>query len=151
MSGSVRSGAVPPPRADVMFAGFIPRLFAYIIDGVFITLVALIIAMSAGIAMDLENMVILNVASTASGLVSLVYHLGFWAMNGGTPGKVMLGMRIVGPDGSVNGIGWGRAVLRMFGYVVSSLLCYLGFFWVLIDQDKQGWHDKIARTYVVHV
>jgi uncharacterized RDD family membrane protein YckC len=151
MSDSSSVGQIPSQRADAMFAGFVPRLIAYIIDGVFISLISLIIGMSVGIAMNLENMMILEVSYLVSGLVTLVYLVGFWAMNGGTPGKILLGMRIVGPDGSLHGIGWGRAILRLLGYFLSSLLCYLGFFWILIDPDNRAWHDKLASTYVVHV
>jgi uncharacterized RDD family membrane protein YckC len=144
-------GEIPQREASVVFSGFVPRLIAYIIDSIFVTLSALIIGMSIGIVMDLENMAILEVSYTASGIVSLFYLIPCWAMLGGTPGKIMLGMRIVGADGSTTGIGWGRALLRLLGYVVSSIPCYLGFFWIAIDKDNQAWHDKISRTYVVNV
>jgi len=26
---------------------------------------------------------------------------------------------------------------------------FLGFFWIIWDKKKQGWHDKIAGTLVV--
>jgi uncharacterized RDD family membrane protein YckC len=151
MSGDPGYQFVSESQRQVMFAGFIMRAIAYIIDGIFITLIALIIGMSAGLATGMSNMEILDLAYIVSGLVSLVYTIGFWAELGGTPGKIILGMRIVGPDGSLGGIGWGRALLRMLGYVVSTIPCYLGFIWVALDKDSQGWHDKIARTYVVNV
>lgn len=144
-------GEIPQPEASVVFSGFVPRLIAYIIDSIFITLIALIIGMSAGIAMGLDNLAIFEVSYYASGIVVLIYMVPCWAMMGGTPGKLMLGMRIVGSDGSTNGIGWGRALLRLAGYFVSSLLCYAGFIWIAIDKDSQGWHDKISRTYVVNL
>ena len=134
-----------------MFAGFVIRAIAYIIDTIFITLISLIIGMSIGIVTGMENTEILNASYLASGLVTLLYVIPSWAVLGGTPGKIMLGMRIVSSDGSTNGIGWLRAILRFFGYFVSTILCYLGFVWVAIDKDSQGWHDKIARTYVVNV
>ncbi|MBI5649101.1 MAG: RDD family protein [Chloroflexi bacterium] len=31
----------------------------------------------------------------------------------------------------------------------SGFVFALGFIWILFDTDKQGWHDKIAGTYVV--
>lgn len=133
------------------FAGFLFRLIGYIIDTILITLLALVIAFGSAIIWSLENEAVLEVAYTASGLITLVYVIAFWAMAGGTPGKLMLGMRIVGPDGSVNGIGWGRAILRLFASLLSAIPCYLGYVWIIIDRDKQGWHDKIARTWVVNV
>jgi len=32
---------------------------------------------------------------------------------------------------------------------ISGVVLFLGYLWILIDKKKQGWHDKIARTYVV--
>ena len=36
----------------------------------------------------------------------------------------------------------------MVGYVVSSMVCYIGLIWAAFDPRKQGWHDKIAGTVV---
>ncbi|MBW2651381.1 MAG: RDD family protein [Deltaproteobacteria bacterium] len=35
------------------------------------------------------------------------------------------------------------------GYIISKLPFFLGFIWVAFDGRKQGWHDKIAGTYVI--
>jgi uncharacterized RDD family membrane protein YckC len=35
--------------------------------------------------------------------------------------------------------------------IISGLILDLGYLWILIDENKQGWHDKIADTYVVRV
>jgi uncharacterized RDD family membrane protein YckC len=45
---------------------------------------------------------------------------------------------------------FGRAALRVFGYLISAVPCYLGFFWIL-GRQRRGWHDKIADTEVVYV
>jgi uncharacterized RDD family membrane protein YckC len=37
------------------------------------------------------------------------------------------------------------------GKIISYVVIYLGFLWIIWDQRKQGWHDKIANTYVVRV
>jgi uncharacterized RDD family membrane protein YckC len=60
---------------------------------------------------------------------------------------MIMGLKIVTVDGGKLTIG--KAVLRIVGYFVSSIIVYLGFLWVIWDKDKQGWHDKIAGTYVV--
>jgi hypothetical protein len=41
-------------------------------------------------------------------------------------------------------------VLRYVGYLVSAIVVSLGFIWILFDSKRQGWHDKIAKTYVVY-
>jgi len=35
------------------------------------------------------------------------------------------------------------------GYFIAFLPVGLGFFWIIWDKRKQGWHDKIAGTVVV--
>ena len=151
MSDHAIYGSERPSERDVVFAGFIFRFIAYIIDWIFVTLIALIIGMGTGLALGLTNLEMLDIAYLAGGFIALIYNISFWATMGGTPGKIMLGMRIVGKDGNPNGIGWGRAFLRALGYIVSTIPCYLGFVWIAIDQDKRGWHDRIAGTYVVNV
>jgi len=47
-------------------------------------------------------------------------------------------------------IGFWRGLLRWFvGTTVSTIFFYLGFIWIAFNRRKQGWHDKIAGTYVV--
>ena len=33
--------------------------------------------------------------------------------------------------------------------VISGLIFSLGFIWVAFDGKRQGWHDKLAGTYVI--
>jgi uncharacterized RDD family membrane protein YckC len=33
--------------------------------------------------------------------------------------------------------------------VISGVALDIGFIWVAFDPRKQGWHDKIASTFVV--
>jgi uncharacterized RDD family membrane protein YckC len=39
---------------------------------------------------------------------------------------------------------------RYVGYYLSALALYAGYWWVLIDNRRQGWHDKLAGTIVVY-
>jgi uncharacterized RDD family membrane protein YckC len=80
-------------------------------------------------------------------LLALVYHVGMTAY-GATLGKRVFGLKVVKEDGSVPG--FGTALLRQtIGYWLSGAIFYLGFIWIAFDDKKQGWHDKIARTYVI--
>jgi uncharacterized RDD family membrane protein YckC len=85
-------------------------------------------------------------------LISTVCFFGYFtlftALYGKTPGKMLLGLRVVRYDGSKPG--WATAFLRQcFGYTVSSAGILLGFIWPAFDKRQQGWHDKLARTFVV--
>jgi uncharacterized RDD family membrane protein YckC len=46
-------------------------------------------------------------------------------------------------------IGYGRAFIRYIGRLVSAIVIYLGYFWMLWDSEKQTWHDKFASDVVV--
>lgn len=69
--------------------------------------------------------------------------------NGQTLGKMLMNIRVIKMDGSP--IADADALLRYFGYLVGSFVVMLGFIWALFDPDNQGWHDKLAKTYVVKV
>jgi uncharacterized RDD family membrane protein YckC len=81
-------------------------------------------------------------------VVGALYHIIFWRLRGQTPGKWLLGIRVVALGGGKVGIG--RAALRVVGYVISAVPFYLGFFWVL-GPRRRGFHDRLARTEVVYV
>jgi len=46
-------------------------------------------------------------------------------------------------------VGWGTSIARAAGYAVSSILM-IGFIWIAVDRRHQGFHDKLARTFVVY-
>ena len=80
-------------------------------------------------------------------VVFAVYCAGFWTLLGRTPGMMVFGLRVVAADGGAPGAG--RSVVRALGYWVSAIL-FIGFAWIAIDRQRQGFHDKLAGTYVVY-
>ena len=57
-------------------------------------------------------------------------------------------MRVVDADGNRPGVG--AVVMReVVGKILSALVIFIGFFWILVDDRRQGWHDKIGKTFVV--
>jgi uncharacterized RDD family membrane protein YckC len=84
-------------------------------------------------------------------LVSIAYFTLFvGAARGQTPGMSALGIRVISFDGS-GSIGYGRACIRWLGGILSTIVIFLGFFWMLWDKEKQCWHDKLASDVVVPV
>lgn len=73
----------------------------------------------------------------------------FWRRLGATPGKILLDCRVVDAD-TLAGLSLKAAVIRALGYVVSALPIWLGFVWIAFDKRKQGLHDKLAGTLVLH-
>lgn len=65
----------------------------------------------------------------------------------GTWGKSAMGIIVV--DASGNRITLSRSFARNINKLLSLLVFSLGFIWILFDKNKQGWHDKLSKTYVV--
>ena len=82
-------------------------------------------------------------------LLFLVYAAVYLIVlaHGVTPGKNMVGIHVVKESGET--AGFGTMLLReTIGKIVSGMIFSLGYIWVLIDKDRQAWHDKLAGTYV---
>lgn len=82
-------------------------------------------------------------------LLFLAYHVGFWSWKGVTVGGIICQFRIVKTDGSR--LGFGDALVRALAGIFSIAALGLGCLWILWDAERQSWHDRIARTYVVSV
>jgi uncharacterized RDD family membrane protein YckC len=132
------SSAVPTTATEK--AGFWIRVGAYLIDAVLL-----------GIVNYILGLIFRNspVSSLLSLIVSLGYFVYFWSASGGgqTLGMRALKIKVVKTDGSQ--LDYGGAVLRWVGLFISFVVIFIGVIWVAFDPNKQGWHDKIAGTYVV--
>jgi len=138
----------------ITVVGIGPRLVARLIDTVLIFALSFIVAAAAGIVGQFIGMYSANTQAwgsfftVAAGLIfSFAYYVWAWKKDGQTLGDTLLSLKIVTAEGSPPSTG--QAVVRYFGYLVSALALSLGFLWIAIDKRRQGWHDKIARTYVI--
>ena len=43
-----------------------------------------------------------------------------------------------------------QLLTRYLSYLISTLPLGIGFLWIAIDPQRQGWHDKLAGTSVVY-
>jgi uncharacterized RDD family membrane protein YckC len=80
-------------------------------------------------------------------LLNMTYFTYFHGTIGQTPGKKLLGLKVIDITGKEMTLG--IAFLRWVGYIISKLVLFLGFIWIAFDRRKQGWHDKIAGTCVI--
>ena len=67
--------------------------------------------------------------------------------HGRTPGKRLLGIRVISLTGKP--IGWWASFERFGGYAAGFATGLLGFAQVLWDDNRQAIHDKIAVTAVI--
>lgn len=145
-------------------AGFISRAIAFVLD-----IIAMTVAVLAAVALvqallgffTLYGLVgqrvvqsspfrdiVFAVLALIGVVIAIGYPVGFWVLLGQTPGKLLMGVRIARVNGQPLTVR--RALLRYLGYWLSAIPLGLGFLWVLVDDQRQGWHDKLAGTYVVY-
>jgi uncharacterized RDD family membrane protein YckC len=151
------------------YAGFISRLVAFFVDmaaiaisftviGWLFTVTATMMQFRTILGFSLRQFpqiinILDKIASPAVvALMTVIYSFGyfifFWSMTGQTVGNAFLGLRIVTTQGRRVPI-W-RAALRLAGYVISFATLFIGFLWIVVDNRRQGLHDKIAGTYVIY-
>jgi len=147
--------AEAPVERTITVIGFGRRLLAAMLDTVIIFFASMMVSTAAGVAGLVLGMyspdaqeISTRFVLAAGLLVSLTYYVVSWAKGDGqTIGNFTLMMRIVGTNGAP--IGWGRAILRYVGFYLSIIPFSIGLLWAAFDSRRQGWHDKIARTYVI--
>jgi uncharacterized RDD family membrane protein YckC len=157
---------MPPPTApQTSYAGFWIRLVASIIDGFILGIVGGIVrAVFGGL---FRTALLTQPSEPTAGTVGFIaglfgtmtlilmaidvaYYVGLTGTYGATLGKMILGLRVVDANGQKIGIP--KAALReIVGKFVSGFAIGLGYLWVAFDEKKQGWHDKIAGTFVVKI
>ena len=138
---SYQQPAYQPPAGDGPSgprASFGRRLVAALIDGILLGIVGGVLQAAV---------------RSVAGLIALAIGIAYYGYLEGSPsgqtiGKRLMGIRVI--DFRTGGaIGFGRAVIRYFGRIVSAIACLLGYFWMLWDKEKQTWHDKFANDVVV--
>ncbi len=140
------TGAPGTSGASGPRAGFGVRLGALIIDGIIVAVVPLILIIAGGASSSKGLIAVGYILLIAGGIAYEIYFIG--GASGQTPGKKMLNIRVV--DFNTGGpIGYGRSFIRLIGRYISAIPCYLGYFWMLWDREKQCWHDKMANDVVV--
>lgn len=81
-------------------------------------------------------------------LISLSIITFFWLRYAGTPGKRLLGLKVVD---AVTGkhLSVFQSIIRYAGYMIAAFPMGLGFLWIFMDEKHQGWHDKLANSVVI--
>ena len=100
--------------------------------------------------LELSAAAMLAIAVLALGAaLHVVYHVAFVGGCGQTPGKMALGIAVVSRNGER--AGYGRAVVRCLGGMVSVLTVGLSSLGVLLSRDRRGFADWLAGTRVVRL
>jgi uncharacterized RDD family membrane protein YckC len=88
------------------------------------------------------------VGAVAVALWGFTYVWGFVAVAGRTPGKALLGLRVVRSDGTF--VPMGRSFVRAVLWWVSIALAWLAVVPVALGRRHRSVHDALAGTAVVY-
>jgi uncharacterized RDD family membrane protein YckC/cytoskeletal protein CcmA (bactofilin family) len=111
-------------------AGFWIRMAALLVD-------VLVVAVVVGMVSN-EDMFPWAIAG---------YGALMWKLKGTTIGGTLCNLQVVRLDGRE--LDWPTAIVRALSCYLSLIIAGLGFLWIAFDEQRQGWHDKIAGTVVV--
>jgi len=138
-----QGGTFLPPAREALVAfpkaEFMERLAGLAIDAIAIAIIAQLLSLDHHGDPGERLMIFL----------ALVYHVGFWTWKGTTPGGMLCQLRVVRTDGRP--LEFPESLVRGLTGILSLAVVGLGFFWILRDPERQGWHDRVAGTYVVKV
>jgi uncharacterized RDD family membrane protein YckC len=156
-----RDGGTPLPaslsaRQDLRgdYAGFASRFIAFVLDGVLGIVVFELVLAAVSFAASVLTGTSIHWSRGDQWVVlaffawEFFYYAYFWTASGKTPGMVILGVQVVGEDGSRAGIR--RGLVRTLAFPLSFLLLGLGFLGILFGRDRRALHDVIAGTAVVY-
>jgi uncharacterized RDD family membrane protein YckC len=76
------------------------------------------------------------------------YYVFLHGAYGQTFGKMALRIQVRNEDGTP--LDYRKAFLRWLGYFLCDLTLDLGYLWAAFDLRKQGLHDKLCKTIVIH-
>ena len=115
------------------------RFIALVIDGVILGIIGAVLGMVLG-------------STNTGGIVGFLIGVGYqWyfltQQNGQTVGKKLMGIRVIKVNGEP--LTPVDVLIRYIGYFINSAIILLGWIWALFDSNRQGWHDKLAGTYVI--
>ncbi len=146
------------------YAGFLSRLFAFALD---ISFLVVILALSSWLItatiqiLGVDSLytsvaedgsiggIIAAVWAGSSGFVVVAgYFMALWILTGQTLGMMLMGLRVVATDG--DRLTFWQALRRLIGMIIAAIPFFLGFAWIIVDNRRQGWQDKLGGTFIVY-
>ena len=140
------------------YGGAGARLGARILDAIIVGIPAVLIAFA--IIDDTDDLATGNSFGFAliGLLIGLAYEVGFTGTTGATPGKMILGLKVIGEDGN-SPPSWNAAFMRWLPAVV-GLVPGAGSFIALVlgiasgvmissDDQNRSVQDRVGKTFVV--
>jgi uncharacterized RDD family membrane protein YckC len=138
-------------RAALPLAGFWRRCGALLLDLTIVVIVIAAILLGWGAVTGYRQSWNAPITpESMTGLLLLLLCIRLWLDVNlqGTPGKLLLGCRII--DARTGGrIGYRQALLRLLGLLLAALPAGLGLLRIGWNRNRQGLHDSLSGTLVM--
>ncbi|HIH74414.1 MAG TPA: RDD family protein [Methanosarcina sp.] len=124
-----------------MYASFFRRLIASIIDLFIIILFLAFIQFISG-----------TIGGAFFYILVVLLSWNYFAYQESSASQGTIGkqaMNIIVTDGKGNRISYERATKRFVGKILASIPFFAGFLPILFNEERQGLHDKYAKTLVL--
>ena len=145
VSPAIATQADYSSRGPLPYAGFWKRAVAYIIDYFIVMfLVGICITVVAGGSHGKPSPLTPLLAWIAVGFYYVIFESSSMQA---TPGKRAMDLKVTDLQGER--IGFGRALGRMLGHILSFMTLSVGFAMAVFTERRQTLHDKMAGTLVV--
>ena len=154
----MREGAMV--TGAVVYGGFWRRAAALVLDGLILSVVNFAINAVLGTAMGPRLTAtpggnpftpqfgaLMGTSFVVNLAIGMAYQVFFLTRTGATPGKMVLGLKVIRADGGP--ITPGLAIGRYFSYILDSLILGIGYIMVAFDKEKRALHDHICGTRVI--
>ena len=166
------SETIAPSKSTLQgqYAGFVSRLIAILVDMLLVMVALIAIGLTVELLLSFFRLddVIANAIMSMSaasptaqtlfrGLAAMgsfyfiffLYYITMHSVTAGmTIGKSLMGLRVVRMDGMPLSVG--RCTRRYVTFILAALPLLLGLLWVIIDDRRQGLHDKMSNTCVIY-
>ncbi len=136
------------------YAGFLRRLFSYLIDVVCFNILVVIVRLYFGVFSALFKFPSINLNTQLLIINRLIdyfsyvlYFTFFCYFFSTSPGKHLLGLTILTEENKKPNLF--ASILRSLLQPFSMLLFGIGYVGMIKNPKKQAWHEKIAKTVTV--
>lgn len=142
-------------QTAVVYGGFWRRAVALILDAIILMVINFPFQLVLGIfsAPQLRA----GNPSVGAGLIAaiylislsiqLIYYTYFVSQKGATPGKMVMGLKVVTANGGR--VSPARAAGRYFAQILSGMILLIGYIIAAFDSEKRTLHDHICGTRVI--
>jgi uncharacterized RDD family membrane protein YckC len=142
-----------PATRTIPYAGFWIRFLATLIDGLILSVVALlytdlVVSMFPTPVFDTSRVNVGQLILLGINLiVGLAFEVWFVGRFGATPGKMACEIKVIRSDGAR--VTYLRSLARHFAKILDWFTLGIGFVMVVFDEDRRTLHDRICDTRVM--